>query len=54
MVVASYVGEVTEEPLAQLLVVEDDGMHRLVFGAYLRGMMPWMAKKNLKGVQASY
>ena len=23
-------------------------------GAYLRGMMPWMAKKNLKGVQASY
>ena len=23
-------------------------------GAYLRGMMPWMTKKNLKGVQASY
>lgn len=23
-------------------------------GAYLRSMMPWMAKKNLKGVQASY
>ena len=23
-------------------------------GAYLRGMMPWMSKKNLKGVQASY
>jgi ketol-acid reductoisomerase len=23
-------------------------------GAYLRGMMPWMAKKNIKGVQASY
>lgn len=32
------VGEVTEEPQAELLVVEDDGMHRLVFGAYLRGM----------------
>ena len=23
-------------------------------GAYLRSMMPWMSKKNLKGVQASY
>jgi ketol-acid reductoisomerase len=23
-------------------------------GRYLRGMMPWMSKKNLKGVQASY
>jgi ketol-acid reductoisomerase len=23
-------------------------------GAYLRGMMPWMAKKNIKGVAASY
>ncbi|MCW5548347.1 MAG: ketol-acid reductoisomerase [Opitutaceae bacterium] len=23
-------------------------------GAYLRGMMPWMTKKNIKGVQASY
>jgi ketol-acid reductoisomerase len=23
-------------------------------GVYLRGMMPWMTKKNLKGVQASY
>ena len=23
-------------------------------GKYLRGMMPWMSKKNLKGVQASY
>ncbi len=23
-------------------------------GTYLRGMMPWMSKKNLKGVQASY
>ena len=23
-------------------------------GVYLRGMMPWMSKKNLKGVQASY
>jgi ketol-acid reductoisomerase len=23
-------------------------------GLYLRGMMPWMSKKNLKGVQASY
>ncbi|HEY4988351.1 MAG TPA: ketol-acid reductoisomerase, partial [Opitutaceae bacterium] len=23
-------------------------------GQYLRGMMPWMSKKNLKGVQASY
>ncbi len=23
-------------------------------GAYLRGMMPWMAKKNIKGVQAAY
>ena len=23
-------------------------------GAYLRSMMPWMTKKNLKGVQASY
>ena len=23
-------------------------------GAYLRGMMPWMSKKNIKGVQASY
>jgi ketol-acid reductoisomerase len=23
-------------------------------GAYLRSMMPWMAKKNIKGVQASY
>ena len=23
-------------------------------GAYLRGMMPWMTKKNLKGVQAAY
>lgn len=23
-------------------------------GTYLRGMMPWMTKKNLKGVQASY
>jgi len=23
-------------------------------GAYLRGMMPWMSKKNLKGVQAAY
>jgi ketol-acid reductoisomerase len=23
-------------------------------GAYLRGMMPWMAKKHIKGVQASY
>ena len=21
-------------------------------GAYLRGMMPWMSKKNIKGVQA--
>ena len=31
-------GEVIEETQAELLVVEDDGMHRLVFGAYLRGM----------------
>jgi len=23
-------------------------------GAYLRSMMPWMTKKNIKGVQASY
>jgi ketol-acid reductoisomerase len=23
-------------------------------GSYLRGMMPWMSKKNIKGVQASY
>ncbi len=23
-------------------------------GTYLRGMMPWMTKKNIKGVQASY
>ncbi len=23
-------------------------------GAYLRGMMPWMSKKNIKGVQAAY
>ena len=23
-------------------------------GTYLRGLMPWMSKKNLKGVQASY
>ena len=23
-------------------------------GTYLRSMMPWMTKKNLKGVQASY
>ena len=23
-------------------------------GTYLRGMMPWMAKKNIKGVAASY
>jgi ketol-acid reductoisomerase len=23
-------------------------------GLYLRGMMPWMSKKNLKGVQADY
>jgi ketol-acid reductoisomerase len=23
-------------------------------GQYLRGMMPWMSKKNLKGVQAAY
>lgn len=23
-------------------------------GTYLRGMMPWMAKKNIKGVQAAY
>jgi ketol-acid reductoisomerase len=23
-------------------------------GLYLRGMMPWMSKKNLKGVQAAY
>ena len=23
-------------------------------GTYLRGMMPWMSKKNIKGVQASY
>jgi len=23
-------------------------------GAYLRGMMPWMTKKNIKGAQASY
>jgi ketol-acid reductoisomerase len=23
-------------------------------GSYLRGMMPWMTKKNIKGVQASY
>jgi len=23
-------------------------------GAYLRGLMPWMTKKNIKGVQASY
>jgi ketol-acid reductoisomerase len=23
-------------------------------GTYLRGMMPWMAKKNIKGAQASY
>ena len=23
-------------------------------GVYLRSMMPWMAKKNIKGVQASY
>ncbi len=23
-------------------------------GTYLRGMMPWMSKKNLKGVQAAY
>ena len=23
-------------------------------GLYLRSMMPWMKKKNIKGVQASY
>jgi ketol-acid reductoisomerase len=23
-------------------------------GAYLRGMMPWMSKKNIRGVQAAY
>ena len=23
-------------------------------GTYLRSMMPWMTKKNIKGVQASY
>ena len=23
-------------------------------GAYLRSMMPWMTKKNIKGVQAAY
>jgi len=23
-------------------------------GTYLRGMMPWMAKKNIKGVAAAY
>ena len=23
-------------------------------GQRLRGMMPWMSKKNLKGVQAAY
>jgi ketol-acid reductoisomerase len=23
-------------------------------GARLRGLMPWMSKKNIKGVQASY